>query len=110
MTEHIVPKKVYILVFAILMVFTALTTAVAYIDLGPFNAVVALAIAVCKASLVVLFFMHMKYNPGMTRIVLAAAVGWLAMLLTLTLSDVNTRKWLPAPQGWVSSATPPSRP
>jgi cytochrome c oxidase subunit IV len=110
MTEHIVPKKVYILVFAILIAFTALTTAVAYIDLGPFNTVVALAIAVCKASLVVLFFMHMKYTPGMTRIVLAAAVCWLAILLALTLSDSNTRHWLPAPQGWESSASPPSGP
>jgi cytochrome c oxidase subunit IV len=108
MTEHIVPKKVYILVFAILIAFTALTTAVAYTDLGPFNTVAALAIAVCKASLVVLFFMHMKYNPGMTRIVLAAALGWLAILLALTLSDVSTRHWLPAPQGWESSVTPPS--
>jgi cytochrome c oxidase subunit 4 len=103
MTEHIVAKKVYILVFAILIAFTVLTTAVAYKDLGPFNTVVALAIAVCKASLVVLFFMHMKYNPGMTRIVLVAAVGWLAILLALTLSDFNTRGWLPVPQGWESS-------
>jgi cytochrome c oxidase subunit 4 len=110
MTEHLVPKKVYILVFAILIAFTVLTTAVAYTDLGPFNTVVALAIAVCKASLVVLFFMHMKYTPGMTRIVLAAAVGWLAILLALTLSDVSTRHWLPAPQGWETSASPPSRP
>jgi cytochrome c oxidase subunit IV len=110
MTEHVVPKKVYILVFAILIALTVLTTAVAYTDLGPFNTVAALAIAVCKASLVVLFFMHMKYNPGMTRIVLAAAVGWLAILLALTLSDVNTRHWLPAPQGWESSTIPPSRP
>ena len=109
MSEHIVPKKVYVLVFVTLIVFTALTTAVAYIDLGPFNTVAALAIAVCKASLVVLFFMHMKYNPGMTRIVLAAAVGWLAILLALTLSDFNTRGWLPVPQGWESSASPANR-
>jgi cytochrome c oxidase subunit IV len=108
MTDHILPKKVYILVFAILIAFTTLTTGVAYIDLGPFNTVVALAIAVCKASLVVLFFMHMKYNPGMTRIVLAAALGWLAILLALTLSDVNTRHWLPVPEGWESSAVSPS--
>jgi len=107
LTEHIVPKKIYILVFAILIAFTVLTTAVAYTDLGPFNTVVALAIAVCKASLVVLFFMHMKYNPGMTRIVLAAAVGWLAILLALTLTDVSSRHWLPAPQGWESSAPSP---
>jgi len=108
MSEQVVPKKIYILVFAALIVLTALTTAVAYKDLGLFNTVVALAIAVCKASLVILFFMHMKYSPGMTRIVLAAAVGWLAILLALTLSDVNTRRWLPTPQGWESSAAPPS--
>jgi len=108
MTEHIVRKKLYILVFAILIAFTVLTTAVAYTDLGAFNTVVALAIAVCKASLVVLFFMHMKYNPGMTRIVLAAALGWLAILLALTLSDVSTRHWLTVPQGWESSTIPSS--
>src|SRR5215470_9116258 len=105
MSEHVVAKRVYILVFAVLIAFTVLTTAVAYIDLGPFNTVVALAIAVCKASLVVLFFMHMKYSPGMTRIVLAAAVGWLTILLALTLGDVHTRHWLPAPHGWESTAS-----
>src|SRR5215467_3624260 len=103
MSEHIVSKRVYVLVFTVLIALTVLTTAVAYVDLGPLNTVVALAIAVCKASLVVLFFMHMKYIPGMTRIVLAAALGWLAILLALTLSDVHTRQWLPAPQGWESS-------
>ena len=103
MSEHIVPKRVYILVFAVLIAFTVLTTAVAYVDLGPLNTVVALAIAVCKASLVVLFFMHLKYSPGMTRIALAAAVGWLAILLALTLCDVHTRQWLPIAQGWESS-------
>jgi cytochrome c oxidase subunit IV len=110
MAEHVVPKRVYILVFVALIVLTVLTTAMAYLDLGPFNTVVALAIAVCKASLVVLFFMHMKYSTGMTRIVLAAAVGWLAILLALTLGDFNTRHWLPTPQGWESSAAPPGYP
>jgi len=72
-TEHIVPLKVYVGVFVALLVGTALTTGVAYIDLGRWNTVVALAIAVIKMLFVVLFFMHVKYNPGLTRIIIVGA-------------------------------------
>lgn len=103
MSEHILPKKTYLLVFTALILFTALTTGVAYIDLGPYNAVAALAIAVCKACLVVLFFMHLKYQVGMTRVVLLAAVVWLSILIVFTLSDVFTRNWSPTAQPWQQS-------
>jgi|SRR5689334_12772432 cytochrome c oxidase subunit 4 len=103
MAHHIVPKKVYFLVFATLIALTALTTAVAFTDLGAMNTVAALAIAVCKAALVVLFFMHVKYSPGLTRVVIVAAFFWLAILIALTLSDVFTRNWTPNPSGWQSS-------
>lgn len=73
---------------------TATTTAVSGIDLGPWNTVVALVIAVFKASLVVLFFMHAKYSPRLTRVVIVGGLFWLAILLALTFSDFVSRGWL----------------
>jgi cytochrome c oxidase subunit IV len=104
MSEHIVPVKTYIAVFAALIVLTALTTGVAYIDLGPLNTVIALAIAVTKMMLVVLFFMHMKYSSGMTRIVITAGIFWLAILIALTLADELTRGWTPNAGAWGTGA------
>ena len=100
MAGHVVPKKLYILVFAALIVFTALTTGVAFIDLGKWNTVAALAIAVCKGSLVALFFMHLRWSSGLMRMVLVAAFVWFAILVTLTLSDEFTRQWTPVPSSW----------
>ena len=100
MSGHVVPKKLYILVFAGLIVFTGLTTGVAFVNLGKWNTVVALAIAVCKASLVVLFFMHLRWSSGLMRMVLLSAFVWFAILITLTLSDVFTRDWTPVPSNW----------
>jgi cytochrome c oxidase subunit 4 len=100
MPSHVVPKKLYFLVFAALIVFTALTTGVAFIDLGKGNTVAALAIAVCKASLVALFFMHLRWSSGLFRLVLISAFVWFAILVTLTLSDVFTRQWTPVPSSW----------
>ena len=96
MSEHVVPVRVYVAVFATLLVMTATTTAISSVDLGPWNTVVALGIAVFKATLVVLFFMHVKYSPPLTRIVIAGGLFWLAILLALTLSDFLTRGWLAA--------------
>ena len=100
MVGHVVSTKVYFLIFVILIALTALTTAVALVDLGPLNTVAALAIAVTKATLVVLFFMHMKYNPPLMRLVLVAALFWLAIMLALTLGDFSTRAWTGIPAGW----------
>jgi len=83
-----------------LMLGTALTTWVAYIDLGRWNTVVALTIAVCKMLLVVLFFMHVKYATGLTRIVILAGFFWLGIMITLSCSDELTRRWEIVPQGW----------
>lgn len=99
-TGHVVPVSTYIMVFVSLLVLTGVTTGVAYIDLGPFNTVVALAIAVIKMLLVVLFFMHVKYASGMTKIVVIAGVFWLGILLALTLADEHTRGWTPLAQPW----------
>jgi cytochrome c oxidase subunit 4 len=94
MSGHVVPVKVYVTVFVILLIMTATTTAVSSVDLGPWNTVAALGIAVFKATLVVLFFMHLKYSPRLTHTVLMGGLFWLAILLALTLSDFMTRGWL----------------
>ncbi|MFY9730203.1 MAG: cytochrome C oxidase subunit IV family protein [Candidatus Acidiferrales bacterium] len=110
MSGHIVPVKNYVAVFIALLLLTGLTTKVAYIDLGhtaigkahaiDWNTVAALVIAVAKMLLVVLFFMHVKYSPGLTRLVIVAAFFWLAIMIALTLSDVLTRGWTGTPQPW----------
>jgi len=100
MSEHVVPVPIYIAVFLALLILTGLTTWVAFIDLGAMNTVVALAIAVTKMLLVILFFMHVKYSPGLTRLVILAGFFWLAILVALTLSDELTRGWTPKPQSW----------
>ena len=91
MSEHIVPLKVYLGVFFALMGLTFLTVYVAYLDLGPWNVFVALAIAVVKALLVVLWFMHVRYSSRLTWMFAAAGFLWLAILFTLTMSDYLTR-------------------
>jgi cytochrome c oxidase subunit IV len=104
MSEHVLPKKLYFAVFGALIGLTAITTGVAFIDLGPFNTVVALVIAVFKATLVVLFFMHLKYQTGMTRVVIVAALLWLAVLIGITMSDVFTRHWTAGGSSWQRSS------
>jgi cytochrome c oxidase subunit 4 len=94
MSEHIVPTRVYYTIFGILMLCTYLTVQIAYFDLGAFNIVAALVIAVFKATLVVLFFMHVKYSTRLTWAVVMGSVFWLAILLVLTFSDYLTRSWL----------------
>lgn len=94
MSQHVVPPKAYVAVFAALLVLTAVTTSVAFLDLGPWNTAVALGIAFIKATLVVLIFMHLKYSSRLTRVVVAGGLFWLAILLALTLSDFFTRGWL----------------
>ena len=94
MTEHIVSKKTYALIFGILLLLTGLTTAIGYVDLGRMNVVVALAIAALKGVLVVLFFMHLAYSRRLTQLTIVAALAWLTLLISLTLADVWTRAWI----------------
>jgi len=88
---HVVPLRVYFLVFGALMALTALTVAAAMQDLGPLNVVVALVIACTKAVLVVLYFMHVRYSTKLTWAVIAGGFLWLLLLLLMTLSDYITR-------------------
>jgi cytochrome c oxidase subunit 4 len=97
MAEHIVSRKIYFGVFASLMVFTLVTVVVARVDLGRWNVIVALAVAVTKAMLVTLYFMHIKYSKRLTQVVLAAGFLWLLLLFGLTLSDYFTRGWFNLP-------------
>jgi len=99
MAQHIVTPKTYLQVFAALMVLTATTVGVAFIDWGALNTVIALVIAVTKAILVVLIFMHVRYSSQLTRIVIGGGVCWLLLLIALTLSDYLTRGWQ-AVMGW----------
>ena len=105
MSGHIVPKKVYFFVFAALIALTVATTIVAAIDLGPGNIVAALLIAMCKASLVVLFFMHLRWSSPLMKLVGAAALFWLAILIVLTLSDYRTRQWTPSSPTWETTSS-----
>jgi len=92
-SDHVVPRSIYYVIFLVLMVCTAITVAIAFVDLGPLNAVAALTIATFKAILVVLFFMHVKYSTRLTWAVVAGSVFWLGILLVLLMSDYLTRPW-----------------
>ncbi len=100
MSHHVVPVKTYLAVFASLMVFTLITVAVAFVDLGPLNNVVMLGIAITKAILVVLFFMHVKYSTRMIPLVAASGFFFLLILFALTMQDYLTRGWLGAGSPW----------
>ncbi len=97
MAERIIPVRTYVFVCIALLALTVLTYAVAQINLGPWNTVVALAIALVKASLVILFFMHVRYSNHLTVVFLLAGVLWLGILLAGTLNDFVTRSWLNIP-------------
>jgi cytochrome c oxidase subunit IV len=98
-TDHVVSIRLYLAIFATLMLLTAFTVWVAFIDLGPMNLVVALAVAVTKATLVVLFFMHVKYSSKLTWLVVASGFFFLAIMVALTMADVVSRGWLGTPGG-----------
>jgi cytochrome c oxidase subunit 4 len=94
-SEHIVSPKIYLLIFAVLMILTFTTVEAATVDLNAYfhslNIIVALVIATCKAILVILFFMHAYYSSKRTKLIVFAGFFWLAIMLSLTLSDYATR-------------------
>ncbi len=91
---HVMPVKTYVGVFLILMCGTALTVAAAYVDLGWANNAVALAIAITKATFVILFFMHVKENTRLIPAVIFSGLFMLLLLLVNLLADYSTRGWL----------------
>ena len=91
MSEHVIPRKVYYTVFVAQMVLLGLTIGVAFINLGELNFIIAFTIAVAKATLVALFFMHLRYSSRLTWVFAAGGLFWLAIMVMLTLSDYLTR-------------------
>jgi cytochrome c oxidase subunit 4 len=91
--HHIVGPRVYLLILLALLVLTGVTTGVAFVDLGILNPVVALGIAVLKATLVVLFFMHVMYSSRLVKMTVCAGLFTFVVLVTMTLSDYISRAW-----------------
>ena len=95
MSEHIVPVRIYVMIFLALLAGTALTVFAGLQDFpGPLNVIIALTVAVIKATLVVLYFMHVRYSSRLIWVIFASALFWLAILFALTFSDYLTRSWL----------------
>jgi cytochrome c oxidase subunit IV len=97
MSAHIVPVKNYLAVFAVLMVLTVATYLVAKVDLGGFNLVVALTIAIVKATCVILIFMHVKYSTTLTKAVVASGFFFFLVMIFFTMNDLMTRSWSGVP-------------
>lgn len=91
MSVHVEPVKTYVMVFSALMVLTAATVFVAYFDLGLLNNFVAMGIALTKASLVVLIFMHVRHGSKLTKMIALGGFLWLIFLFLFPLADYDTR-------------------
>ena len=117
MSGHIAPLRLYFTIFAALMVLTIVTVAVTYVHLGAFNLAVALAIAITKAALVILFFMHVKYSPKLIKVTIGCSFFFLLIMFVITMSDYLSRGQMGLPAyptstatGTGSVATPPMTP
>jgi cytochrome c oxidase subunit 4 len=91
--HHVVPVKVYIIIFIALMVLLAVTIGVARLNLGPFGLPIAMTIAIAKALLIILYFMHVRYSSHIAWIYAGAGFLWLMILLVFTISDYISRGW-----------------
>jgi|SRR6266567_5596764 cytochrome c oxidase subunit 4 len=94
MSGHVAPKSMYYAVFLALIFGTGLTVAVAFVDLGAVNNVLMLGIAMTKAMLVILFFMHVRWSTRLTWVVVASGFFWLLILFGLTMTDYMSRGWV----------------
>jgi len=116
MAGHISPKGIYYGIFATLMVLTGVTVTVAFVPLGQFNFPVAIGIAITKATLVILFFMHAKYSSTLTKLFVGTAFFFLFVLLGLSLTDYLSRGMRTYPGGsggagyGVRTEAPPTTP
>ena len=97
MSEEIIPARIYFKIWAALLALLLVTIGAAYVNLGPLNVAVALAIAGVKAVLIVLYFMHIKWSGRLLHLAAFAGVLWLGILLAMTLGDYITRGWVPGP-------------
>jgi cytochrome c oxidase subunit 4 len=105
MAGHVSPKSTYYTIFGSLMVLTAVTVAAAFVNLGAFNFPVAISIAILKATLVILFFMHVKYSSRLTQLVAGGAFFFLLILFAMTLTDYGSRAWHTSPRGTTTAGT-----
>ena len=97
MSEHIVPVRIYVTIFAVLLAGTFLTVLAAFYDFpGRLNTIIALTIATTKATFVVLYFMHVRYSARLVWVIVASALFWLVIMFALTFSDYWTRGWIPS--------------
>lgn len=102
MSEHIVPVRVYLIIFGVLLVGTALTVMAAFHDFSfaiggvsvQLNTIIALGIATTKATFVVLYFMHVRYGSRLVWVIVGSALFWMAILFALTFADYWTRGWI----------------
>ena len=100
MSEHIVPVRIYLMIFFVLLVGTALTVAAAFVDFPwRFNTIVALTIATIKATFVVLYFMHVRYSARLVWVIVISALFWMGIMFAFTFSDYFTRGWLSTQTG-----------
>ena len=107
MAGHISPKSTYYAIFGALMVLTAVTVGVAFVNLGAFNFPVAMAIAITKGTLVILFFMHVKYSSQLTKLFVGMAFFFMAIMFGLTMTDYMSRSWLTSPRGTTTAGMLP---
>jgi cytochrome c oxidase subunit IV len=107
MSGHVSPKSTYYLIFGTLMAATAVTVFVAFLNLGVLNFPVAISIAIVKATLVVLFFMHAKYSSRLTKLIVGGAFFFLGVLLMLTMTDYLSRGWHTSERGTTTAGTQP---
>ena len=105
MSGHVSPKSTYYAIFGALMILTAVTVGAAFVNLGSLNFPVAISIAISKATLVMLFFMHMKYSSRLTKMVVGMAFFFLAIMFGLTLTDYMSRGWYTSPRGSTGAGT-----
>ena len=117
MSDHVSPVSLYLAIFGALMVLTGVTVGAAYVDLGPFNFAVAMLIAGFKASLVVWYFMHVKYQSHLTKLTVATGLFFLSILLGMSLidyvsrDDFSGRRPQPVgPDAVIEQARPPQQP
>lgn len=97
MSVHIVPVRIYVTIFLVLLVGTALTVLAAFQDFPwQLNTIVAMTIAITKATFVVLYFMHVRYSARLVWVIVASALFWLVIMFALTFSDYWTRSWIPS--------------
>lgn len=97
MKQPVVSRRTYVFTWIALLVLALLTTLIGMLNLGPFNMIIAITIATLKASLIAAFFMHALYEGKVVRIILAGGVIWFLIMVTLTLSDYESRGWLAWP-------------